>query len=106
MFKRSLSIALLAIGVVSAVAASPLIAADESQLQLMSRVGQNVRMPHGPDPQPIATPTGDDDMPDNTIRPQRTALPITEAAPEPSRVGWLKSLWAQWLEFKSRSARE
>jgi hypothetical protein len=106
MHTRHLPAIILSGWVLSAVAATPLAAADESQLQRTARVGREVQLPRGPgDAAPIATPTGDDDMPDNTVRPGRVPAPVTQAASaETGRSGWLKSLWTRWLEFWNPSS--
>lgn len=102
---RHLPVAVLAGWLLSAIAAAPLEAAEESNFQRTARVGREVQLPRGPgDAVPVATPAGDDDMPDNTVRPGRAPVPVTQAAtPDTGRSGWLNSLWTRWLEFRNPS---
>jgi len=105
MFKRSWPAAILAGGLLATMAAPPLHATEESNFEVRTaRISRGVEIPRTPgDRAPIATPTGDDDMPDNTLRPPRGPIPVAESVHESGtgRSKWLRSMWERWAEFRS-----
>ena len=102
MRKWSWTRTILVCAFLSIVAAPPLLATEEPQLQQTARVGRGVAAPHAPSSrEPIRTPTGDDDNPDGTVRPPH-GPPIANgmATSEHSRAGWWLSMWTRLQELR------
>ena len=101
MQKRFWPATLLVCWLMSLAFVTPIQAADESTLEMTTRVGQMARQPRTPgDALPSS---GDDDMPDRTVRPHNPT-PVTPTAVverEPEQSGWLWSLRVWWIELRS-----